>query len=109
MDIGFQEVFLIGVIALIVLGPERLPTAVRTIALWVSRIKRNFKSIQASIEQEINTEELRQRIHNENILHELGESKDILERSAKEIHDDISNAATSGNPSNSDHSNNSTS
>jgi sec-independent protein translocase protein TatB len=37
-DIGFTELLLIGVVALIVLGPDRLPGAVRTAGLWIGRI-----------------------------------------------------------------------
>ena len=96
MDIGLQEIFLIGVIALIVLGPERLPGTIRTIALWISRIKRNVKSIQSSIEKEINAEELRQRIHNENVLHQLGESKEVLDRSLRDIKHSIESNVESG-------------
>ena len=45
-DIGFSELLLIGVIGLLVLGPERLPTAVRTASLWIGRIRRQFNEIR---------------------------------------------------------------
>ena len=70
---------LISVIALIVLGPERLPSAIKTIAIWLNRFKRSFNDIKATIEQEINADEIRQQIHNENILHSLGETRDALD------------------------------
>ena len=67
-DIGFSELLLVGLVALVVLGPERLPGAVRTAGLWVGRIKRSFNSIKAEVEREIGADEIRRQLHNENIL-----------------------------------------
>lgn len=78
MDIGIQEIMLISVIALIVLGPERLPVAVRTIAIWVNRFRRSFNDMRRAIEEEVNADDIRRQIHNENILHELGETRQAL-------------------------------
>ena len=78
MDIGIQEVLVISVIALVVLGPERLPVAIKTIALWINRLRRSFNDVRQAIEQEIGAEDIRRQIHNENILHELGETKQTL-------------------------------
>ena len=59
-DIGFTEILIVGVVALIVLGPERLPTALRTAGLWVGRIKRAIGSVQKEISEELRVEEMRQ-------------------------------------------------
>jgi len=67
-DIGFTELLLIGVVALIVLGPDRLPGAVRTAGLWIGRIKRSFSAIKAEVEREIGADEIRRQLHNEQIL-----------------------------------------
>ncbi|WAJ38101.1 Sec-independent protein translocase protein TatB [Pseudomonas sp. GOM7] len=67
-DIGFTELLLVGLVALVVLGPERLPGAVRTAGLWVGRIKRSFHSIKAEVEREIGADEIRRQLHNERIL-----------------------------------------
>ena len=67
-DIGFTELLLVGLVALVVLGPERLPGAVRTAGLWVGRIKRSFNSIKAEVEREIGADEIRRQLHNERIL-----------------------------------------
>jgi sec-independent protein translocase protein TatB len=67
-DIGFTELLLIGVVALVVLGPERLPGAVRTAGLWIGRIKRSFSTIKAEVEREIGADEIRRQLHNEHIL-----------------------------------------
>lgn len=89
MDIGVQEILLISVLALLVLGPERLPETVRTIAVWVARIRRNGQKIWRSIEREIDADGIRQRIHNEDILGELGESKKVLDDIEHELKKDV--------------------
>jgi len=85
VDIGVQEILLLSVLALFVLGPERLPETVRTIAIWITRLRRNGKKIWSTIESEINADEIRQHIHNEEILEELGESRKILDDVNKEL------------------------
>ena len=59
-DIGFTEILIVGVVALIVLGPERLPSALRTAGMWVGRIKRTVGSVQKEISEELRVEEMRQ-------------------------------------------------
>lgn len=67
-DIGFTELLLVGLVGLIVLGPERLPGAVRTAGLWIGRAKRSFSTIKAEVEREIGADEIRRQLHNEHIL-----------------------------------------
>ena len=67
-DIGFSELLLVGLIALLVFGPERLPGAARTAGLWVGRLKRSFAAIKTEVEREIGADEIRRQLHNENIL-----------------------------------------
>lgn len=67
-DIGFTELVLIGVVALLVLGPERLPDAARVAGLWLGRIKRGFNSIKEDVERELGADEIRRELHNEGIL-----------------------------------------
>ena len=57
-DIGFSELFLIAVVALIVLGPERLPKAARFAGLWVRRARAQWYSVRSELERELATEEL---------------------------------------------------
>ncbi len=59
-DVGFWELLIIGVIALIVLGPERLPELARTIGLWTGRARAAFYSVREEVEREINTDGLRE-------------------------------------------------
>lgn len=58
-DIGFAELLVVAVMGLIVLGPEKLPTAAKTLGLWIGRIKRSLGSIQREISEELRVEELK--------------------------------------------------
>ena len=64
-DIGFAELIIIGVVALIVIGPERLPEAVRTASAWLNRLRRSFNDIKQEVQQEL---------HNDAVLRELRDS-----------------------------------
>ena len=66
--ISFGELLLVALIALLVLGPERLPGAARTAGLWVGRLKRSFNAIKQEVEREIGADEIRRQLHNERIL-----------------------------------------
>lgn len=61
-DIGFFELLLISVIALLVLGPERLPKAARTVGMAIGKVKRSFNNIQEELERQIRTEELKEKL-----------------------------------------------
>ena len=90
-DIGFWELTLIGVIALLVVGPERLPAMARTVGLWVGRIRRYVSHVKDDIEREIRAEELREMMQEssriESLDEELGEARDTLKAVEKEIED----------------------
>lgn len=77
-DIGFPELLLVSVVALLVIGPDRLPEAVRTVALWVGRIRRYLATIKEEIENEIGADEIRRQLHNESIMQELNKTKDQI-------------------------------
>ena len=62
---------LIFIVALLVVGPEKLPGAVKTAGLWIGRFRRSFHKIKAEIEQELNADEIRRQLHNESIMEEL--------------------------------------
>ena len=70
-DIGFWELLLIAVVALIVVGPERLPKLIRVTGLWVGRANASIQSIRNEISQELRAEELKQALHKPVNLTEL--------------------------------------
>ncbi|TXI47313.1 MAG: twin-arginine translocase subunit TatB [Lysobacter sp.] len=57
-DIGASELFLVAIVALIVLGPERLPKAARFAGLWVRRARAQWYSVKSELERELAAEEL---------------------------------------------------
>ncbi|WP_300635673.1 Sec-independent protein translocase protein TatB [Pseudomonas sp.] len=76
--ISFSELLLVGLVALLVLGPERLPGAARTAGLWIGRLKRSFNAIKQEVEREIGADEIRRQLHNEHILSLEQETRNIL-------------------------------
>ena len=58
-DIGFSELLIIAVVALVVLGPERLPKAARFAGLWVRRARAQWYSVKSELERDLAAEELR--------------------------------------------------
>jgi len=58
-DIGFSEIFVIAIVALLVLGPERLPKAARFAGLWVRRARAQWHSVKSELENELAAEELK--------------------------------------------------
>ncbi|NTV95496.1 MAG: twin-arginine translocase subunit TatB [Thiobacillus sp.] len=58
-DIAFSELLLIGVVALIVIGPERLPKLARTAGAWMGRLNRYVSDVKGDIDREMRLEELR--------------------------------------------------
>ena len=64
-DIGFSELLLFGIIALIVLGPEKLPKAARTAGQWYAKVRRTVSTLQSEIEAELDLVETRQQMEQE--------------------------------------------
>jgi sec-independent protein translocase protein TatB len=58
-DIGFSELLVIGIVALIVIGPEKLPRMARTVGILAGRLQRYVSDVKADINREIELEDLR--------------------------------------------------
>ena len=74
-DIGFSEVLLIFVIALVVLGPEKLPRAASQVGRWVGRARAMARQFKEQLEEEVNLENVR-KAHKEAAAKEEAASKD---------------------------------
>jgi sec-independent protein translocase protein TatB len=59
-DMGFWELVVIGVVALVVIGPERLPRVARIAGLWLGRARRTLSSVQDEIRRELKADELKE-------------------------------------------------
>ncbi len=58
LDVGFSEILLTSAIALIVLGPERLPKVARQVGNWMGRARAMARQLSEQLEREVNAEEL---------------------------------------------------
>lgn len=89
--IGFMELLLIGILGLVVLGPERLPTAVRSISSWIRAMKKMANSVKDELEQELKIEQLHSDLKNaesqglKNLSPELQDSIDQLKEAAQSV------------------------
>ena len=59
-DVGFSEMLMIGIVALVVIGPERLPKVARTVGLLLGRMRRYVSDVKADLNREMQLEELKQ-------------------------------------------------
>ncbi|PHS20405.1 MAG: twin-arginine translocase subunit TatB [Kangiella sp.] len=94
-DMGFLELLLIGIIALIVLGPERLPKAARTVGLWVAKAKQGFESVKVEIDRELKVQELQQQIKEQKAKIEKDVGFDQLKSSITETQSFLEDNANS--------------
>jgi sec-independent protein translocase protein TatB len=81
-DIGFLELLLIAVISLIVMGPKRLPQAVRSISLWLGRLKQIFSSARQQLEDEVGMDDVKRQLHNEQIMRDLKTTATAIKETA---------------------------
>lgn len=83
-DIGFAELLLIGVVGLLVVGPEQLPGAVRTVLAWVNRFRRSFDQIRTEVRRELHNDEVLQKLKAES--EQLGQQmRDTTQSVEREI------------------------
>lgn len=105
-DVGFAELLLIGVVALLVLGPERLPKAARMAGLWMRKARASWYSMRAELERELADEELKRSL--QQARSELSRTEAELREGGKALLGDTAAlgdavnrelaAATSGSP-----------
>ena len=88
-DIGFWELLLIGVIALVVVGPERLPRVAREVGAWMGKTRRFVEGVKSDIEREFDATELKRILHNQEIqIKELqGKLNQAQEQANRDIED----------------------
>ncbi|AWH88622.1 Sec-independent protein translocase protein TatB [Limnobaculum parvum] len=108
-DIGFGEIVLVLIIGLVVLGPERLPVAVKTVTGWIRAMRSLASSVQNELTQELKLQELKESLKKaeqaglQNLSPELKASMDELKEMAtgmkRNIQSDLNNAAESFNAS----------
>lgn len=70
-DVGFSELVMVALIALLVIGPERLPKAARIAGWWLGKARSTIANVKAEIKQELHAEEMRQLLQQQSIADEL--------------------------------------
>ncbi|MCP8900793.1 Sec-independent protein translocase protein TatB [Gilvimarinus xylanilyticus] len=78
-DIGFFELLVIAIVSLVIIGPERLPETVRSVSLWIGRLKRSLRETRSEIEKQIGADDIRRQLHNEEIMRNLEATRRDIE------------------------------
>ena len=76
---GLFEILLIAVVTLLVVGPERMPEAVRSVALTIGRLKRMLSSAREEIEKQVGADDIRQQLHNEAVMDAIAKSEESFD------------------------------
>lgn len=82
-DLSFWEITVILIVALLVVGPERLPGLARTAGLWMGKARRFVASVKADIDREFKTEELRRLVDKQ--AQEMAELREMLDETKSAI------------------------
>ena len=82
-DVGFWELLLIGIVALLVIGPSRLPEVARTVGLWVGRAQRMVQSVKSDIQRELENEHLKSVLEEQK--KEIGDLKELVDDTRNRI------------------------
>lgn len=89
-DIGFTEILVIAVVALVVLGPERLPKAARFAGLWVRRARNQWDSVKNELERELAAEELKRNL--DSVRHAVQRTGQDLRAGVESVQRDVEQA-----------------
>ncbi|NVH51162.1 Sec-independent protein translocase subunit TatB [Photobacterium damselae subsp. damselae] len=90
-EIGFWELVLISVVGLVVLGPERLPVAIRTVSQWIGAVRNMANSVKDELSQELKIQELQENLRKaeqmnmKDLSPDLQKSVDELKKAADEV------------------------
>tara|TARA_Y100001935_G_scaffold200408_1_gene168715 strand:+ start:7957 stop:8274 length:318 start_codon:yes stop_codon:yes gene_type:complete len=87
-DIGFLELVLLGVVGLLVIGPERLPKATRIVGMWFGRARRFIGSVKDEIEREVHAEELKKTFESTKESSPINQAVEETKKSFSEIREE---------------------
>ncbi len=88
-EIGFSEILMVGLVALLVIGPEKLPKVARMAGYWVGKSKRMIATVKQEINEEFQAEELRQSLKNKSDLNEFQKLIDDTSNDLRSIKESI--------------------
>ncbi len=98
---GFAELFVIAVVGMIVVGPDKLPDAIKTGMRWFGRVKRLINQTRSEFEEQLGVDEIRRELHNEQILESLKAlkiAKEEAEAQAREAGEEVNKIAKTPTP-----------
>jgi sec-independent protein translocase protein TatB len=99
-DIGFPELLLAAAIALVVIGPRRLPGAMSTLGNWIGAARRSFIGIRRQIEKEIGLEAMQKQLSEAAAINEINEIKETGFKLDELVDETGKSADDGGDPSN---------
>jgi len=91
-DVGFWEILLILVLALVVIGPERLPGAARRAGYLVGKVRRYIEGVRSEVESEFDVSEFKRLLHNQEV--QINELQQQLKAGVKNISSDLPEKAS---------------
>ena len=86
-DIGFTELLVIFVVALLVVGPEQLPVVAKKVGLYLGRLRRSFQAIKDEVEQELEIEAVKAQLKEKAMLAEAKQIEEELTKTVEVIKD----------------------
>jgi len=101
-DIGFAELLLIGVVGLLVVGPEQLPGTVRTVLAWINRFRRSFDQIRSDVRRELHNDEVMQKLRAESreLENQIRDTTQSMEKELQGLTSDPATPVASPHPGN---------
>ena len=86
-DVGFWEILLILVLALVIIGPERLPAAARQAGYFVGKARRYIEGVRSEVESELDVGEFKRMLHNQEV--QINELQQQLKTGVDDIKADL--------------------
>ncbi len=97
-EIGFTELMMLGLVSLLVIGPERLPKVARLAGFWVGKLQKMVTSVKAEIRHELQVEEMRQLMKEQTGLDEYHQALNEMNESVADINSSLQNVREPAKP-----------
>lgn len=88
-DVGFSELLMVGLVSLLVIGPERLPKAARIAGFWLGKARSTMAHIKTEISLELHAEEMRQLMQQQNIAQDLQQIANETQAAISDINNQV--------------------
>lgn len=92
-DVGFWELTLLFIVALVIVGPERLPRLVRTVGLWIGKAQRIVSEVKEEVEREIRVEEIKNSISQQSGSEDIKKLADRVKSINSEVQETLTDTA----------------